>query len=353
MSLPLPLSPGLPDLPKADFETALGRMYQGDCLAWLSKVPDATVDLVFADPPFNLGKSYASGMNDSVPDSEYVEWSRAWIEECVRVLRPGGSFFLYNLPKWNLALGAFINERLTFRHWVAIEMTYTLPIVGRLYPSHYSMLYYCKGPRPTVFAPDRTPIGTCPKCHHELKDYGGYKDKMNPSGVSLTDVWKDIPPVRHKKYKRRSEANELSIKLLDRVITMASREGDVVLDPFGGSGTTYVVAELKGRRWIGMELGPLDQIEDRLAPKNLRVEGEFLAGYRSELNTLFPAEVQSQREKRGIWTPGNIPKGRARNGLSSVAQAELLLSESQRSYRIKSAPGSSKNRKSKASTREA
>lgn len=293
-----------------------------------------SVDLIFADPPFNLGKSYGSGMDDSIPEERYLDWSKKWIDECVRILKPGGSFFLYNLPKWNVALGSYLHDRLTFRHWIAIEMTYTLPIAGRLYPSHYSLLYFCKGPRPATFCPDRIAMATCPHCTEELKDYGGYKDKMNPLGISLTDVWKDIPPVRHQKFKRRDDGNELSVKLLDRVITMASRPGDLVLDPFGGSGCTYAVAELKKRRWLGIELGPIHQIVARLRPHNLEIERQFIERYRSELNALFPPDVLTARKQKGLWTPGRIPKGRprAQPAASDSAQVEFALNEDPAHY---------------------
>jgi len=168
---------------------------------------------------------------------------------------------------------------------------------------------------------------TCSKCFHELKDYGGYKDKMNPAGISLTDVWKDIPPVRHKKFKRREEANELSIKLMDRIITMSSRPGDVVLDPFGGSGTTYAVAEILGRNWIGMELGPVDKIVERLTSSNLDVEGGFLTEHRKKMNVLFPNGVSNERIRRGYWVPGNIPKGKKRSGGKEKAQIEFSLNQ--------------------------
>ena len=318
--------------------TALGSLYRGDCLEILRQTDSDSVDLIFADPPFNLGKAYASGMNDAIPEHGYLSWCKQWIEECVRVLKPGGSFFLYNLPKWNLALGSFINERLTFRHLIAIEMTYTLPISGRLYPSHYSLLYSCKGPKPTTFTPDRIAMGTCPHCARELKDYGGYKDKMNPAGINLSDVWRDIPPVRHAKFKRRNDANELSIKLLDRVITLASRPGDIVLDPFGGSGSTYAVAEIKGRRWLGMELGPIDQIIARLDPRNLDIERDYLEEHRHDLNALFPPDVLAVRKQRGIWTPGNIPKGRPRGSapLPETDQVELVLLEPSAAYVLES-----------------
>jgi site-specific DNA-methyltransferase (adenine-specific) len=96
---------------------------------------------------------------------------------------------------------------------------------------HHSLLYYCKGEKPNAFHPDRLPMEICPKCLTDLKDYGGYKDKMNPDGINLTDVWYDIPPVRHSKYKKREGANELSIRLLDRIVEMASEAGDIVLIP--------------------------------------------------------------------------------------------------------------------------
>ncbi|CAG0911443.1 unnamed protein product, partial [Cyprideis torosa] len=126
----------------------------------------------------------------------------------------------------------------------------------------------------------------CPKCLGDLKDYGGYKNKMNPKGVNISDIWTDIPPVRHAKYKRRKGSNELSLKLLDRIIEMASDEGDLVFDPFGGSGTTYMAAELKGRRWVGCEIGPTDVIQQRF--DLIEEERKILQGYRSQINMLFP-----------------------------------------------------------------
>lgn len=279
--------------------TALGTLYRGDCLNVMSSMSSESVDVVFADPPFNLGKAYPSGMDDSLRDEEYYEWCLEWLDESIRLLKPGGSMFVYNLPRWNIAYGRFISERLTFRHSIAVDMKYTLPISGRLYPSHYSLLYLVKGDKPRVFHPDRLATETCPKCFGDLKDYGGYKDKMNPRGVSLTDVWTDIPPVRHARHKKRQGSNELSIKLLDRVIELSSDTGDIIFDPFGGSGTTYLVAELKERRWIGCEIGPVDGIISRL--EDSEGEAEVLRTHRSNLNALHPPHIAGQRVKRGLW----------------------------------------------------
>lgn len=294
-------------------QTARGSLFEGDCLDLLRATPTGSVDVVFADPPFNLGKDYPSKINDSLIEAEYVKWCEDWTTECARVLKDGGSFFLYNLPRWNFLMGAHLGKMLTFRHWIAVEMSYRLPIQGRLYPSHYSLVYMVKGEKPNVFTPDRLAMDTCRHCFGEVKDYGGYKDKMNPLGINLSDVWKDIPPVRHSKFKRREGANELSIKMLDRIIRMSSKEGDVVLDPFGGSGTTYVVAEILDRRWIGMEIGPTSGIVERMETNNVELERQYLDEMRSELNHLFPPAVAKARTKAGMWTPGNIPKGAKRN----------------------------------------
>lgn len=275
--------------------TPLGRLYQEDCLAMLGQLDSESVDLAFADPPFNLGKEYTSKIDDARSEFDYMAWCIEWLDELVRVLKPGGALFLYNLPKWNMPFGAYLADRLTFRHWITVDMKYSLPIQGRLYPAHYSLLYFIKGSKPAIFHPDRTPIACCRHCGGELRDYGGYKDKMNPLGVSLTDVWSDIPPVRHAKYKKR-DANALPLKLMDRVISMASDPGSVILDPFGGSGTTFVAAELLGRKWVGSEL-ECTSILHRF--KSLSGDHDHLAEIHANKNILFTAADIARSQKAG------------------------------------------------------
>lgn len=276
-------------------ETKLGRLFQTDCIEMMRSLEAETVDLAFADPPFNLGKKYSSKINDSMTEKEYLAWCETWLDEMVRVLKPRGSLFLWNLPKWNLPLGAHLSQSMTFRHWIAVDIKYSLPIQNRLYPSHYSLLYFIKGDKPAIFHPDRLPITCCRHCGGELRDYGGYKDKMNPKGVNLSDVWSDIPPVRHAKYKKR-KANGLSLKLMDRIVTMASNPGSLVIDPFGGSGTTYVAAELAGRRWIGSELD-CEAILERFDA--LECDQEHLTEIHANKNTLFTEADLERRKKNG------------------------------------------------------
>lgn len=247
-----------------------GALFNEDCLTFLERMESETVDTVFADPPFNLGKVYGPRVDDFVSEAQYVEWCRSWIDECIRVLKPGGSLFLFNLPRWNVILGAHMLERgMDFRHWIAISLKLGLPIVGRLYPAHYSLLYYSKG-KPKAFRKIRTPIETCRHCGGDIKDYGGHRGAMNPDGVNLTDVWTDIPPVRHWKFKSKKRgANQLSTKLLERVIHLSTEEGDLILDPFGGSGTTFDVAQRHNRYWIGSEIESCDVIIERLSGGDL------------------------------------------------------------------------------------
>ncbi len=306
-------------LPIPILKTTHGRLYEGDCLQLLKGLPDGSADLAFADPPFNLNKFYSSKVDDNRSGSAYLKWCRTWLGELVRILKPGGSLFLYNLPKWNLLLGAFLMERLTFRHWITVDMKYTLPIPKRLYPSNYSLLYFIKGAKPGIFHPDRLPIACCRHCGGEQPDYGGYKDKMNPKGVSLTDVWTDIPPVRHSKYKRR-DANELSLKLMDRVVSMASDPGSVVVDPFGGSGTTFVAAELLGRQWIGMELD-CRSIVARF--ENLDADRENLQKIHRNKNCLFTQQTLALRARKGFKTG----KYRVENQHSSETATVLFTLE--------------------------
>ena len=296
-------------VPKPDFETSLGTLYRGDCIELMASLPSESIDLIFADPPFNLSKAYESGMNDDITESEYLDWTEQWVTQAVRLLNEGGSFFVWNLPKWNVHIAAMLERHLTFRHWIAVDIKYRLPIRGRLYPSHYSLLYYTRGDRPTTFEPERLPLEVCRHCAGDIRDYGGYKDKLNPGGMNLTDVWYDIPPVRHSKFKTRS-SNELSLKLLERVISMASQERDVVLDPFGGSGTTYVAAELLGRRWLGMELGPLDSILRRF--DNLDEQQRIIEQYQASKNRLFSDATLRRRHENGHWTPETLRTKKAR-----------------------------------------
>src|SRR2546428_8644356 len=91
------------------YKTRGGLLYQGDCLVVFPNIGSATVDLVFLDPPFNLGHDYGPRYKDRVPRLEYLEWSKLWMRESVRVLKPGGALYLFHLPALNVAMGHYLN----------------------------------------------------------------------------------------------------------------------------------------------------------------------------------------------------------------------------------------------------
>lgn len=276
------------------FRTNLGELFLGDCLEVLPNIPASAADMVFADPPFNLGKSYGRSVNDAREESDYIEWCHEWLRECHRILSPGGSLFVYNLPKWNIELGHFIGASLNmqFRHWIAIDTPNSPPIAGRLHPSHYSLLYFSKG-KPKTFTKIRTPVAVCRHCGKEIKDYGGYRATLHQEGVSLKDVWTDIAVVRHRKYKSEGrKANALSTKILERAVLLSTVRGDLVLDPFGGSGTTFYVCERLGRRWFGVEIDAnaaedmRQRLTEDLVKPHLNGDRHDLASETSESDTI-------------------------------------------------------------------
>lgn len=312
-------TPGLQPI----FKTQLGQLFQEDCIPLIESLPHESVDLIFADPPFNLNKEYESGINDKLSKKEYLEWTEEWVLGCIDLLKEGGSLFIWNLPIWGTHISEILNKHLTFRHWIAADIKYRLPIQNRLYPAHYALLYYTKGEKPKTFNGERLPLETCRHCGGDIRDYGGYKDKLNPLGINLSDIWYDLSPVRHSKYKTRT-SNELPLKLLERVISMASNEGDTVFDPFGGSGTTFIVSEILKRKWIGSEIGPVDTIQDRF--RDIEFHKKVIKDIQEDKNKLFTDEVRKIRIKNNKWLPEtleNKPSVKSKQS-ASVKQIEIF-----------------------------
>ena len=287
------------------FSTKLGTLYNCDCMEMLMSIPSDSVDMIFADPPFNLDKTYDPGVSDNMLTSDYINWMHKWLDQCIRVVKPGGQIFIYNLPKWSVYIAEYLGERLTFRNWIAVDIKFSLPISGRLYPSHYGLVNYVKGTKVNTFNNQRIPTITCRHCGGEQADYGGYKQKMNPKGINVSDVWTDIYPVRHKSDKNR-KYNELSVKLLDRIISMSTNPGDVVLDPFGGSGTTFAVAELLGRKWIGSEIGDCEIIKQRIL--NPEQDKDQYKKILQEKDRLFTDKAVRLRKKNHFWLTTDFDK---------------------------------------------
>jgi site-specific DNA-methyltransferase (adenine-specific) len=232
-------------------EKQFNNIFQGDCLDLFETIPDNSVDITFADPPFNLRKKYNSH-KDSLKLNDYLEWCEKWLAEMVRVTKPTGSIFLHNIPKWLTYYAATLNKLAEFKHWISWDAP-TAPMGKTLQPAHYGILYYAKDSKLNKFYEVRYPHKRCRKCGYLYKDYGGKKAGLHPFGPLVSDVWTDIHRVKHNKY-RDEHPCQLPLHLLERLILMSTNEADLVLDPFSGTGTTAIAAKRLGRKYIGFEI---------------------------------------------------------------------------------------------------
>lgn len=231
----------------------INSIIQGDCIEILKQIPDDSVDMTFADPPFNLKKKY-NGYRDNKEFTEYLKWCKDWILEMVRITKSTGSIFVHNIPKWLTYYASFLNEVADFKHWIAWDAP-TAPMGKTLQPSHYGVLYYAKSYRENKFYEIRYPHKRCRKCKVLLKDYGGKKGGLHPFGPLVSDSWTDIHRIKHNKY-RDEHPCQLPIHSLERLILMVTDENDIVLDPFVGTGTTVIAAKKLGRKYIGIDIDP-------------------------------------------------------------------------------------------------
>lgn len=227
----------------------LNKIVRADCVEFLRKLPSESVDLCFADPPFNLSKAYITYV-DKLSTKDYLEWSKAWLTELVRITKPTGAIFIHNIPKWLIHYANFLNELAYFQHWIVWD-SLARPCGTTLLPAHYGILFYTKQPSGFTFNEVRAPHKLCPKCHCFLKEYGN--KPRHHFGPLLTDVWSDITRVQNKQL-RQNHPCPLPEKLLERIILLASKPGDTVLDPFSGTATTATIAKALGRNFIGIDM---------------------------------------------------------------------------------------------------
>jgi site-specific DNA-methyltransferase (adenine-specific) len=228
----------------------VNQIIRGDALEIMSQIPDDSVDVTFADPPFNLKKSYEQ-YEDDKETRDYLNWCRQWLSEMIRITKPTGSIFVHNIPKWLTYYSSYLNEIAYFKHWIAWDAM-GAPLGKTILPNHYGILWYVKSQN-FKFYDIRAPHRYCRECSALLKDYGGKKHLIHPFGTLVSDVWTDIYRIRHSK-RRDEHPCQLPVHLLERLILMTTDVGDIVLDPFIGTGTSAIAAKRLGRKYIGIDI---------------------------------------------------------------------------------------------------
>lgn len=263
----------------------LNKIIHGNCLELLKTIPNNSIDMTFADPPFNLKKGYKS-YKDSLKLQEYLNWCELWIFEMVRITKPTGSILVHNIPKWLTYYAGFLNKTADFKHWIAWDAS-TAPMGKSLQPAHYGILFYAKNSKELKFYEVRHPHKRTRKAHILAKDYGGKKGMLHPFGPLVSDVWTDIHRIKHNKF-RDEHPCQLPIHLLERIILMATDEGDIVLDPFSGTGTTALAAKRLGRKYIGFELDKnyVELAKNKLEQPISKIGDVWVSFYLGEVVTL-------------------------------------------------------------------
>jgi site-specific DNA-methyltransferase (adenine-specific) len=284
-------------------------LYQGDCVRGLGKLKPGSVDLAFADPPFNIGYQYDIYKDKHAAD-KYLAWTKLWGRAIKRVLKPSGTFWLAIGDDFAAELKLIFQKQLGFtcRSWVVWYYTFGVNCTKKFSRSHTHLFHFVKDPKHYTF---NHLEGRVPSARQLVYADG----RADSRGRLPDDTWilrpQDLPegfqPEEDTWYfsrvcgtfKERAgwHGCQMPEQLLGRIIRVCSNPGDVVLDPFGGSGTTLAVAKKLGRRWLGFELSAnyAARIRARL---EAAAEGQPLEGP-EEPKVSAPQTPQRNGRKRG------------------------------------------------------
>lgn len=260
------------------------QVLTGDCLDVLPTVPASSVDLLLTDPPFNIGLDYG-GYDDARPTHEYLEGLRVRLDACRRVLTPSASLWLAIGARYQAELCVLLKS-LGF-HWrntVVWHYTFGPAQPRKLTPSWVALHYFTVHPTDFLFNADAVRV---PSARQLV-----YRDRRaNPKGKTPDDVWVlrpqdderffppdcdawHVPRVAGTFRERQAGKHpcQMPLALLERIIRACSRSGDMVLDPYCGTGSTLVAARNLGRRFLGVEL-----VEEHAAQARRRLERREVA----------------------------------------------------------------------------
>lgn len=257
------------------------RIYQGDCIELLDKLEPGSIDMAFADPPFNIGYKY-DVYHDEKEDEEYLSWSKKWIAGVHRALKPDGAFWLAIGDEYAAELKLIAQRECGFscRSWVIWYYTFGVNCTRMFSRSHTHLLYFVANPKKFTFNAADSAVRV-PSARQLV-----YADsRANPKGRLPDNTWilrpQDAPDgfapdhdtwffsrvAGTFKERQGFHGCQMPEQLLGRIIRCCSNPSEIVLDPFCGSGTTAAVAKKLDRRWIGFELS-----EEYAAKSKSRVE---------------------------------------------------------------------------------
>jgi len=251
----------------------LNKIICGDCIEVLGKVRKPFADLIFADPPFNIGYKYDK-YNDKVERENYIAWTKDWMTVCNKALKPHGSFYIAIGDEYAANVKVIADELgLFMRNWLIWHYTFGQQMKKKFARSHTHIFYFVKSKNHFTFNDQAVRV---PSDRQLL-----YNDKRaNPAGKMPDDVWNGYSRVCGT-FKERTGWHpcQMPESLLKRIIAVSSNPTDCVLDPFSGSGTTAVTAAQLSRNYVGVEISKsyVEKAKKRLANlKNKKHDNSFL-----------------------------------------------------------------------------
>lgn len=216
----------------------------GDCLELFPRVRTQSVDLIVADPPFNIGYGYDKH-EDSMTPERYAEFTEMWLYECRRVLADHGSIYVCIGDEYAAQVKLAMDALFRFRNWIIWHYTFGVHNTQKFGRDHTHILYYTKSKTNFTFNSDKIRIES------ERQRLGD--PRACPHGRVPGDVW-TIPRLVGNARERTPHVCQMPEAVIDRIVRASSDPGDMVLDPFAGSGTTLAVAKKLGRNFLGFEL---------------------------------------------------------------------------------------------------
>ncbi len=227
---------------------------RGDAIEALSCIEDESVDLIFADPPYNIGKNFA-GMKDKwSSDEEYLQWCYTWIDLCVKKLKPTGAFYVMTSTQFMPFFDLYIRNKMAILSRIIWSYDSSGVQAKNYFGSMYEPILYCvKDKDNYTFNKDAILIEAKTGSTRKLMDYR--KNPPQPYNTSKVpgNVW-DFCRVRYRMDEYENHPTQKPEALLERIIKASSNPGEIVMDPFSGSFTTGAVAKSLGRNTIGIDL---------------------------------------------------------------------------------------------------
>ncbi len=223
------------------------QVIQGDCLPELIKLPAASIQTVFMDPPYNFAFDYGDGPKaDSRPTAEYLADIELVVRRCVRLLTPTGSLWLLGPERWADQFGAILTNILPRRNRIIWRETFGQYREDRFPSGHRHLFWHVKSAEASFYT-DQIRVPS-----QRMKN----GDRRAKGPRVPDDVWELPRLVGNAAERIAGHPCQLPEALLERVVLCSSKPDDFVVDPFAGTGTTLRVAQRLGRRYIGVEKQP-------------------------------------------------------------------------------------------------